>query len=244
MVMPIVIPTLFAAHPFPALLFRQTIAGIALGIGFGYLMLFHVMPVIDGFPLFFLAQVPVIVVAGLLLCNRATLGLGMVLLINFYLAVQPVNMAVYDFPAFVNQALATLTGSILGCLSLVLVFPESPRRIVRSIHRQMLEELARICENKARLEEQWRFESRMYDRLNQVQQWIHVTPRGLNDAKLVIQIFYLGELLYRFRQRQHVLPAPLQRDVSGFLASLAPGFRQWAKGQGREGMAGQLRLAK
>ncbi|GAA4650063.1 FUSC family protein [Kistimonas scapharcae] len=244
MMMPIVLPTLFAAHPFPALLFRQTIAGIVLGMGLGYLMLFRVMPVIDGFPLFFLAQVPVIVIAGLLICNRATVGLGMVLLINFYLSVQPTNMPVYDFPSFVNLALATLTGSVLGCLSLLLVFPESPRRIVRSIHRQMLEELAHICENKACPEEQGQFESRMYDRLNQVQQWMDATPRGLNDAKLVIQVFYLGELLYRFPQRQHSLPAQLQRDIRRFLANLAPGFRQWAKGQGQEGMADQLRHAK
>ena len=244
MTMPIVIPTLFATHPFPAQLFRQTIAGIVIGIGLGYLMLFHVMPLIDGFPLFFLAQVPVIVLAGLLICHRTTLGLGMVLLINFYLSVQPVNMPVYDFPAFINQALATVTGSILGCLSLLLVFPESPQRIVRSIHRQMLDELSRICENKTNLDEQRRFESRMYDRLNQVQQWIQTTPQGLNDAKLVIQVLYFGELLHRFRQRQHMLPETLQQDINRFLINLAPGFRQWAKGQGSDGLPRQLRSAK
>ncbi len=202
---------LFAKAPNPAAVVYQFLWGTLAAVTLGAVLLFLVLPVINGFPLLAIAiGIPVMV--GTLLTPRprwAAMGLSgaitLMTLLNLH--------STYTFSptTYINGGLASLIGTTTAMFTYALMRQRSPAERIRTLLGAYWRGVARLmCEpalpNRARLE------SRLYDRLGRL-----VALGGSDDTlREALDLHALALCVWRIRRLREEL-APHRRELEAWL---------------------------
>jgi hypothetical protein len=112
-----------AITPDPARATQATFRGFIFAAVPTYVITFYVLPQIDGFAMFVLALLPLIVVGvgiGVSLGRAGEVGVAMILLGS---GMDPTNTMRYNVVVFFNGVLATIMGVGVACLTHAITFP-------------------------------------------------------------------------------------------------------------------------
>lgn len=104
---------LSAATPNPKRMAFQMACGTLFGALIGFVEMFFIFPLIDGFPLLCVMLAPVIMLGSFLSSRPKYAGVGLGLLIFFSTGSVPDNLTVYNPYAFINDYIAMILGMLV-----------------------------------------------------------------------------------------------------------------------------------
>ncbi|PJE78789.1 p-hydroxybenzoic acid efflux pump subunit AaeB [invertebrate metagenome] len=207
--MPCVFPIIFAAFPRPQNLAQQLLIGGFIGIIYGYLACFILLPMSDGFLLYILIQLPLVVFSGIMMTRLQTFGVGMATIMTFFLLLQPTNMASFDIQYFFNNAIATVVSFLLAGLIMRVVFPENATAIKNSIFHQSFSNVSAIIREQS--QEVLSFESCMYDRLRLLSTWFGTSDTFWALNRQLSLLMAMANMIIYCNRTRHLLPNDMIR---------------------------------
>ena len=98
-----------------------------LGAILGFIEMFFVFPLIDGFPLLCLVLAPVMVLGSFLSSRPQYAGVGLGLLIFFSTGSVPDNLTIYNPYAFINDYIAMVIGMLVCAAAGAIILPPNSR---------------------------------------------------------------------------------------------------------------------
>ncbi|EJM60107.1 putative membrane protein, partial [Pseudomonas sp. GM50] len=122
---------LSAATPNPKRMAFQMACGTLLGALVGFVEMFFIFPLIDGFPLLCVMLAPVIVLGSFLTSRPQYAGVGLGLLIFFSTGSVPDNLTVYNPYAFINDYIAMIMGMLVCAAAGAIILPPNSRWLWR-----------------------------------------------------------------------------------------------------------------
>ncbi|EJL98362.1 putative membrane protein, partial [Pseudomonas sp. GM102] len=122
---------LSAATPNPKRMAFQMACGTLLGALIGFVEMFFIFPLIDGFPLLCVMLAPVIVLGSFLTSRPQYAGVGLGLLIFFSTGSVPDNLTVYNPYAFINDYIAMIMGMLVCAAAGAIILPPNSRWLWR-----------------------------------------------------------------------------------------------------------------
>jgi uncharacterized membrane protein YccC len=197
--------------------------GTAYAVPVAFLTGHLLLPHLPGF--FWLAAVvtPVLVVSGLAMARASLVGVATGFAIMYLAMLNPREAMVYDPLGFAMLSAAVLVGLVVCAAVHRLVLPPRPQEEIQQLLEAIRTDLARLC-IEPRRPAKLVFESRMYDRINQLLPRLElVGPQA--DAVLdgSLAALTLGLEIVRLRGRRHDRPlsAAAQALLDELLARLA-----------------------
>ncbi|HBR7663121.1 TPA: FUSC family protein [Klebsiella pneumoniae] len=124
---------LLTAYPAPVSGGKNMVYGTILGMitGWTYIQLVYSYPYSFSSPsLFFIMQLPVLIIGSLWLFSGNTFLLGVTFLTTFYFGLQPSNSTIVSYETFMENCLGATAGLIITGLGISIIFPE--RKIVKN----------------------------------------------------------------------------------------------------------------
>ena len=135
-----------AITPDPARATEATFRGFIFATVPTYVITFYVLPQMDGFAMFVLALLPLIVVGvgiGISLGRAGEVGAAMLLLGS---GMDPTNTMRYDVVAFFNGVLATIMGVGVVCLTHAITFPTDTAWKRSTVERRLIQRIVRALQ--------------------------------------------------------------------------------------------------
>jgi uncharacterized membrane protein YccC len=132
--------------PDPARATQATFRGFLFAAVPTYIITFYVLPQMDGFAMFVLVLLPLIVVGvgiGVSLGRAGEVGAAMLLLGS---GMDPTNTMQYDVVAFFNGVLATIMGVGVVCLTHAITFPTDTAWKRRLAERRLIQRIVRALQ--------------------------------------------------------------------------------------------------
>lgn len=162
----IAISAIVTTTPNPARSAKQITLGTILAALSGTLINLLLLPHLDGFALLcFALAVPLIV--GLYLSTKPKYtGYGMGLLIFFCLGAIPLNQAVYDTAATLNNYIALILAQSMVAVILTVIIPADNRFVWQRLNKEMRHQIMALF-NRQRSQRRHQFESQTRDLLSQ-----------------------------------------------------------------------------
>lgn len=219
--------SLGAVIPNPNIMGRAALFGMPAVVVVGAIYAFFILPNIDGFPLFIISFVPLVVV----MCWLTEIGMpgpGLIFGVMTFVLVAPANVQTLDPASFVDVATMLAFSGFAIFLSLILIFPVYPanRRLrlilaVGTALRRALADESKLPQPRASLQ---------YDRFAQFKTWQGQDAPTLARRKTMCRLVEIGNLAFAVRRSWRSLDAckPFvdpARDAEArkVLPSLSPG---------------------
>ncbi|WP_280570201.1 FUSC family protein [Chromohalobacter sp. 296-RDG] len=202
---------LFAKAPNPAAVVYQFMWGSIAAVLLGGVLLFLVLPVINGFPLLAIAiGIPVMV--GTLMTPHprwSLIGLAGAITLMTLLNLQ----STYNFSPtrYINGGLASVLGTIVAMTTYSLMQQRSPAERIRTLLSAYWQGVARLMREPT-LPNRARLESRLYDRLGRI-----VALGGTDDTlREALDLHALALCVWRIRRLREEL-APHRQELEAWL---------------------------
>ncbi|WP_213774039.1 FUSC family protein [Bradyrhizobium sp. dw_78] len=203
-----------------------------VGAFFAACYLFVVLPPLTGFASLVAALAPFYLVCGLLLATPSTVQIVMPLIFTGGGLMAITNSTVYDFEAFLNNAVSYVVGIGMAVVALRLLRPRGAGWAVQRLSRGLFHDLAAACLASG-IDNRAAFESRMFDRINAL--FARLDPMIAKDRAVIqgsLGGLRLGLNVLALRTWLPELPAAAAAPVRNALTALAGHFMEIAKGRG------------
>jgi uncharacterized membrane protein YccC len=191
---------------------------------------FAILPPLTGFAPLVVALAPFYLFCGLLLANPSTVQMVMPLIFTGGGLMSITNRMVYDFEAFLNNALGYIVGIGMAAVGLYLLRPGGTRRAVRRLLLGLFRDLANICQT-TQLDREG-FESRMFDRINAL--FARLDPMVAEDRATIqgaLASLRIGLNAIALRTWLPELPSAASVPIENALTALAGHFMEVARGR-------------
>ncbi len=198
---------LVSAGANPKRLARQLLVGACGGALLGFVLLFFVLPRLDGFALLCCALTPVFALGAWLLSRPPWAGFGMGLLVWFCMLSLPANLTVYNPYGFINEYLAALLSMAMATLATALILPPNRPWLWRRLEHDLRMRVVFAVSGKLKGLAAG-FESGTRDLLTQAHGFSVGRPdvqRQLLRWMFLVQ--EIGHAVIELRQEQAALPA-------------------------------------
>ncbi|WP_095055639.1 FUSC family protein [Pseudomonas sp. Irchel s3b2] len=197
---------LSAATPNPKRMAFQMACGTLLGALIGFVEMFFIFPLIDGFPLLCVMLAPVIVVGAFLTSRPQYAGVGLGLLIFFSTGSVPDNLTVYNPYAFINDYIAMILGMLVCAAAGAIILPPNSswlwRRLEQDLRGQVVYAISGKLKGLASS-----FESRTRDLLHQAYGLAAGQPQVQRDLlRWMFVVLEVGHAIIELRKEQAILP--------------------------------------
>ncbi|MCK0715231.1 FUSC family protein [Chromohalobacter sarecensis] len=202
---------LFAKAPNPAAVVYQFMWGSIAAVLLGGVLLFLVLPVINGFPLLAIA-IGIPVAIGTLLTPHprwSLIGLAGAITLMTLLNLQ----STYNFSPtrYINGGLASVLGTVVAMITYSLMQQRSPAERIRTLLGAYWQGVARLMREPT-LPNRARLESRLYDRLGRI-----VALGGTDDTlREALDLHALALCVWRIRRLREEL-APHRQELEAWL---------------------------
>ncbi len=197
---------LSAATPNPKRMAFQMACGTLFGALIGFVEMFFIFPLIDGFPLLCVMLAPVIMLGSFLSSRAQYAGVGLGLLIFFCTGSVPDNLTVYNPYAFINDYIAMILGMLVCAAAGAIILPPNSRwmwhRLEQDLREQVVFAISGGLKGLAS-----GFESRTRDLLHQAYGLAAGQPRVQRDLlRWMFVVLEVGHAIIELRKEQAILP--------------------------------------
>lgn len=197
---------LSAATPNPKRMAFQMACGTLAGALIGFVEMFFVFPLIDGFPLLCMMLAPVIMLGSFLSSRPQYAGVGLGLLIFFCTGSVPDNLTVYNPYAFINDYIAMILGMLVCAAAGAIILPPNSRWLWRRLEQDLREQVVFAISGKLKGLASG-FESRTRDLLHQAYGLAAGQPRVQRDLlRWMFVVLEVGHAIIELRKEQAILP--------------------------------------
>jgi uncharacterized membrane protein YccC len=197
---------LSAATPNPKRMAFQMACGTLVGALVGFVEMFFVFPLIDGFPLLCVMLAPVIMLGSFLSSRPQHAGVGLGLLIFFSTGSVPDNLAVYNPYTFINDYIAMILGMLVCAAAGAIILPPNSRWMWRRLEQDLREQVVFAISGKLKGLASG-FESRSRDLLHQAYGLAAGQPRvQRNLLRWMFVVLEIGHAIIELRKEQATLP--------------------------------------
>jgi len=203
------------------------------------------LPSLPGFWGLALVVTPILVASGLAMARASLVGVATGFAIMYLVLLNPRATMVYDPTGFAMLAAAILIGLVVCVLVLKLVLPPRPGAEIQQLLGAIRLDLARLCIGPRR-PAKLVFESRMYDRINQLLPRLElVGPQAGAVLDGSLAALTLGLEIVRLRGRRHDRPlsAAAQALLDDLLGRLSRLLTEPATGSIVTDLAASMRVA-
>lgn len=205
---------LFAKAPNPAAVVYQFLWGSLAAVVFGGVLLFLVLPVINGFPLLALAIGVPVTIGTLLTPHPRWSAIGMAGAITMMTLLNLNSTYTFAPERYINGGLASIIGTLIAMLTYSLLRQRSPNERIRTLMNAYWRGLSRLMREKT-MPNRARLESRLYDRLGRLLA-LGGSDRALRDA---IDLHAMALCVWRIRQLADAL-GPSRAEIEAWLAGI------------------------
>lgn len=158
---------LFAKAPNPAAVVYQFLWGSLAAVLFGGILLFLVLPVINGFPLLAVAIGVPVTIGTLLTPHRRWSAIGLAGAVTMMTLLNLNSTYTFAPVSYINGGLASIIGTLIAMLTYSLLRQPAPSERIRTLMAAYWRGLGRLMQEKS-LPNRARLESRLYDRLGRL----------------------------------------------------------------------------
>jgi len=197
---------LSAATPNPKRMAFQMACGTFLGALVGFVEMFFLFPLIDGFPLLCVMLAPVIVLGSFLTSRPQYAGVGLGLLIFFSTGSVPDNLTIYNPYNFINDYIAMVMGMLVCAAAGAIILPPNSRWLWQRLEQDLREQVVYAISGKLKgLASS--FESRTRDLLHQAYGLAAGQPKvQQNLLRWMFVVLEVGHAIIELRKEQAILP--------------------------------------
>ena len=142
---------LLTTYPAPVSGGKHMVYGTVLGmlVGWVYIQVIYSSQYTFNSPsLFFIAQLPVLIIGSRYLFVGKTFLLGVTFLTTFYFGLQPSNTSIVSYETFMDNSLGATVGLMISGLGISIIFPEGKRIKNQSLIKTTIKELAINLDSK------------------------------------------------------------------------------------------------
>ncbi|WP_110684880.1 FUSC family protein [Salinicola aestuarinus] len=205
---------LFAKAPNPAAVVYQFLWGTLSAVFFGGILLFLVMPVINGFPLLAIALAVPVTIGTLMTPHLRWSAIGMSGAITMMTLLNLHSTYNFSPASYINGGLASVIGTIAAMLTYSLLRQRSPEERIDTLMRAYWRGLGRLLREPS-LPNRARLESRLYDRLGRL-----IALGGKDDTlREAVDLHALALCVWRIRRLLHEL-GPHRQALAAWLADI------------------------
>ncbi|WP_434592148.1 FUSC family protein [Pseudomonas sp. R4-83] len=197
---------LSAATPNPKRMAFQMACGTVLGALIGFVEMFFLFPLIDGFPLLCMMLAPVIVLGSFLTSRPQYAGVGLGLLIFFSTGSVPDNLTIYNPYTFINDYIAMVMGMLVCAAAGAIILPPNSRWLWQRLEQDLRGQVVYAISGKLKgLASS--FESRTRDLLHQAYGLAAGQPKvQKNLLRWMFVVLDVGHAIIELRKEQAILP--------------------------------------
>lgn len=197
---------LSAATPNPKRMAFQMACGTFLGALIGFVEMFFLFPLIDGFPLLCVMLAPVIVLGSFLASRPHYAGVGLGLLIFFSTGSVPDNLTIYNPYIFINDYIAMVLGMLVCAAAGAIILPPNSRWLWQRLEQDLRGQVVYAISGKLKgLASS--FESRTRDLLHQAYGLAAGQPKvQKNLLRWMFVVLEVGHAIIELRKEQAILP--------------------------------------
>ena len=197
---------LSAATPNPKRMAFQMACGTLVGAVIGFIEMFFVFPLIDGFALLCVMLAPVIVLGSFLSSRPQFAGVGLGLLIFFSTGSVPDNLTVYNPYSFINDYIAMVMGMLVCAAAGAIILPPNSRWLWKRLEQDLRGQVVYAISGKLKgLASS--FESRTRDLLHQAYGLAAGQPKvQKNLLRWMFVVLEVGHAIIELRKEQAILP--------------------------------------
>lgn len=197
---------LSAATPNPKRMAFQMACGTFLGALIGFVEMFFLFPLIDGFPLLCMMLAPVIVLGSFLTSRPQYAGVGLGLLIFFSTGSVPDNLTLYNPYTFINDYIAMVLGMLVCAAAGAIILPPNSRWLWQRLEQDLRGQVVYAISGKLKgLASS--FESRTRDLLHQAYGLAAGQPKvQKNLLRWMFVVLEVGHAIIELRKEQAILP--------------------------------------
>ncbi len=197
---------LSAATPNPKRMAFQMACGTFLGALIGFVEMFFLFPLIDGFPLLCVMLAPVIVLGSFLTSRPQYAGVGLGLLIFFSTGSVPDNLTIYNPYTFINDYIAMVLGMLVCAAAGAIILPPNSRWLWQRLEQDLRGQVVYAISGKLKgLASS--FESRTRDLLHQAYGLAAGQPKvQKNLLRWMFVVLEVGHAIIELRKEQAILP--------------------------------------
>ncbi|MFG6206320.1 FUSC family protein [Pseudomonas retamae] len=197
---------LSAATPNPKRMAFQMACGTFLGALIGFVEMFFLFPLIDGFPLLCVMLAPVIVLGSFLTSRPQYAGVGLGLLIFFSTGSVPDNLTIYNPYTFINDYIAMVMGMLVCAAAGAIILPPNSRWLWQRLEQDLRGQVVYAISGKLKgLASS--FESRTRDLLHQAYGLAAGQPKvQKNLLRWMFVVLEVGHAIIELRKEQAILP--------------------------------------
>ncbi|WP_110634107.1 FUSC family protein [Salinicola salarius] len=205
---------LFAKAPNPAAIVNQFLWGSIAAVILGGVLLFLVLPVINGFPLLAIA-IGIPVAIGTLMTPHPRWSLmGMAGAITMMTLLNLHSTYTFSPSSYINGGLASIIGTIAAMITYSLFRQRSPGERIETLMAAYWRGLSRLLREKS-LPNRARLESRLYDRLGRLVA-LGGSDRSVSEA---IDLHALALCVWRIRRLREAL-GPHRAEIEAWLGDI------------------------
>ncbi|WP_303856397.1 FUSC family protein [Salinicola salarius] len=205
---------LFAKAPNPAAIVYQFLWGSIAAVILGGVLLFLVLPVINGFPLLAIA-IGIPVAIGTLMTPHPRWSLmGMAGAITMMTLLNLHSTYTFSPASYINGGLASVIGTICAMITYSLLRQRSPGERIATLMAAYWRGLGRLLREKS-LPNRARLESRLYDRLGRLVA-LGGSDRSVSEA---IDLHALALCVWRIRRLREAL-GPHRAEIEAWLGDI------------------------
>ncbi len=205
---------LFAKAPDPAAVVYQFLWGTIAAVILGGILLFLVLPVINGFPLLAIA-IGIPVAIGTLMTPHLRWSLiGMAGAIVMMTLLNLHSTYTFSPASYVNGGLASIIGTLASMVTFSLLRQRSPAERIETLMNAYWRGLRRLMQDRA-LPNRARLESRLYDRLGRLVA-LGGTDKALREA---VDLHAMALCVWRIRRLRDDI-GPRHNDIETWLATI------------------------
>ena len=158
---------LFSAAPHPETVALNFLKGVLVGVVAAYICTYYFLVNLTGFVPFALAQSLFLIPCAMLQLNPRTALIGLASCVFFIIVERPLNPMDYNPSSFLNNALATVVGTLLAVAAFRLFLPADPQLAKRYVIRRMRQGLQAMARSVP-IPPYWEWQTRMFDRVHRI----------------------------------------------------------------------------
>ncbi|WP_110670798.1 FUSC family protein [Salinicola halophilus] len=205
---------LFAKAPNPAAVVYQFLWGTLAAVFFGGILLFLVMPVINGFALLAIAIAVPVTIGTLMTPHPRWSAIGMAGAITMMTLLNLHSTYTFSPTSYINGGLASVIGTVAAMFTYSLLRQRTPEQRIRTLMAAYWRGLGRLLSAPS-LPNRARLESRLYDRLSRL-----IALGGHDDTlREAVDLHALALCVWRIRRLRDEL-GPHRQALEAWLADI------------------------
>ncbi|MCK2184999.1 FUSC family protein [Halomonas getboli] len=205
---------LFAKAPNPAAVVYQFMWGTIAAVILGGVLLFLVLPVINGFPLLAIAIGIPIAIGTLMTPHPRVAAMGLAGAITMMTLLNLHSTYTFSPVSYINGGLASIIGTVAAMFTYALLRQRSPAERIETLMAAYWRGLGRLLREPS-LPNRARLESRLYDRLGRLIA-LGGSDRALREA---VDLHALALCVWRIRRQRDDI-GPLRTELEAWLADI------------------------